>query len=137
VSQVIVQETPVHAAGDPPVVEHHIESAETVSGSLYDAADVLDDRDINVPKPSPRPAVAGKLVTVVVVEIRDDHFGPGIHESFDYSTTEARGTAGGDGDFSGQRGGHRLSRSDRAASGDTGGEDAVAEAATGPARRVK
>src|ERR1700743_2777841 len=77
------------------------------------------------------------LVTVVVVEIRDDHFGPGIHESFDYSTTEARGTAGGDGDFSGQRGGHRLSRSDRAASGDTGGEDAVAEAATGQARRVK
>jgi hypothetical protein len=41
------------------------------------------------------------LLTVVVVEIRDDHLGTGIHESLDYSTTESRRTAGDDGNFPG------------------------------------
>jgi hypothetical protein len=91
----------VHFAGDPSVVDHHIESAETVYGRLHDAADVLGDRDINMLKRGPRSALAGKVLAIVVIEIRDNYLRTGFHESFDYPTAEARGTAGDDSNLSG------------------------------------
>ena len=91
----------MHFAGNPCVVDHHIESAETVNSNLHEGVDVLGNGDINVLKRGPCSRLAGKLLTVVVIEVRDDHFGAGIHEPLDYSTTETRRTAGDDGNFSG------------------------------------
>jgi hypothetical protein len=40
----------VHSAGDPSVVDHHIESSETAHRHFHEGVDVLGDRDINMLK---------------------------------------------------------------------------------------
>ena len=88
----------MHLAGNPRVVDHYIESSETVSSSLDNGADILGHRDVNVLEPSPRSVFAGQLFTVAVVEICDDDLGAGIDECLHYSTTEPRRAAGDDSD---------------------------------------
>jgi len=75
-----VQKTFVHLAGDSRIVDHHVESAEMIHCSLYDGADVLGNRDINMLEPCTGSALVGQLLTVVVVDIGDDHGRAGIHE---------------------------------------------------------